>query len=187
MGERHEAHVVEVERMRRGAVGERGVRGAGSRRRPKYNALPAAARSERFANDPRRGLVGARQGDADGVEHGRSRSRARVRGRRPGRDETTEARDRCLHHTPPPVVAASGFPIAAMNLCLIYTQSSGGLTAGADSFVLATMTHGPGSVSARLTAFVRSRSSRTVAVAGAPSARATASRSAPCAVAVSCP
>ena len=48
-----------------------------------------------------------------------------------------------------PRVASSGWPIAAMNRCLMNTQSSGGFTVGADSSTLATMTHGPGSVRER--------------------------------------
>ena len=79
--------------------------------------------------------------------------------------------------------------MAAMNRCLMKTQSSGGFTDGATSCTFATITHGPASARARVTIAANWPGSRTlVAVAVNPIARAAAlSRSAPCFVAVSWP
>jgi hypothetical protein len=43
----------------------------------------------------------------------------------------------------PGEVAASAPPIAAMNRCLMNTQSSGCFCVGADSMIFATIIHGP--------------------------------------------
>ena len=53
-------------------------------------------------------------------------------------------RPRRLPQIVPPSVAVSAHPIAAMNRCLMHTQSSGGFVVGAPPFTFATITDGPG-------------------------------------------
>ena len=176
MGQRHETHVVVVERVRRRPVGQRGVARRRPKRGPEHMAGSAGLPLHHLLHDPRGRFGGAGQRHANGVEQRARRCGPRGGRRRPGGDKATQV------HSAAPVTEDSGLPSADMKRCLMNTQSSGGLAVGADSFTLATMNSGPtrGTAPARRS----SSSERTVAVAAIPIARAAASRSAPCAVGV---
>ena len=74
MRERHEAHVVEVERVRGGTVGQRRRARAGTLIRADDRARVAALDRDLFADDAARGLGTPGQRHADGVEKRRRRA-----------------------------------------------------------------------------------------------------------------
>src|SRR5205823_6564499 len=142
-----------------------------------HTARPTAFGCDHTMHDLRRLCRGAGKHHADRVEDRPAGDRAR---RSRGIARPNELRPR--RHRGPSV---SGFPIAAMNRCLIDTLSSGGFAAAPDSVTLAVMTHGPGSTRAREMADRSSCSLRVQTADPTPRARATPARSAPWAVAVS--
>src|SRR5205823_3533701 len=120
----------------------------------------------------RRRLARTCQCHADRVEE-RARSNRSRGGWRLGADrENREALHRAV------AVADSGLPIAAMNRCLMNTQSSGGFAVGADSAIFATITCGRRAACAAARLRRKSASSCAV-VASTRIARAAAARSAP--------
>ena len=190
MRQRHEAHVVVIERVCRGSVREaaapvasaRGAHAPRRRRRLRHSrprCTPRLAGSAAPASmTPMVSSTAASRDDSQ-------RRRLRVRTNSPSCSGSTASssdfispRLRCRR--------ASALPIAAMKRCLMNTQSSGGLATGADSVDLRDDRPGPGFARAPVhdRGFDRQRS-RTVCVALKPIALAAVSRSAPCAVAVS--
>jgi hypothetical protein len=150
VGERDEAHVVVVERVRGGTVGQCrvgsggaqtgadddttfGVAGANHLRQgyggpPKPWAKaedPASMKLKRGLNDACHRFDGAGQRDADRIEQGGRGARTSGGGRLRGGDKLRERRQRRLRsrdgHAAPPDVTASGWPIADMKRCLMNT------------------------------------------------------------------
>jgi hypothetical protein len=86
MRERHEAHVVVVERVGRGAVGERCTRRTRPDVRAQDRRSPFAEGRDHALHGSGGGLARPREHHADGVEKGRRRAMPRVCGR-PGVDD----------------------------------------------------------------------------------------------------
>jgi len=127
MRQRHETHVVVIQRVRGRAVRQGRIRPARAPRRPQHPARPLSVLFDDALDDSRRRLGGAGEGHTDRVEQ-RARGRDARRDRRLGRRDEIGKGQRDA-----PCVAVSGLPMAAMNRCLMNTQSSGGLAVGADS------------------------------------------------------
>ena len=123
MRQRHEAHVVVVERVRGGAVGERRVAGARRAARCRARGTGRRRRAVDDALDDARGrLGGAGQRHADRVEQRARAAAARAAARRRRRRRRTRrgSQRRSVD------VRIPGCRCAAMKRCLMNTQSSGG-------------------------------------------------------------
>ena len=127
MRERDEAHVVVVERVRGGAVGERRVRRADAR-----SAVPSTRHGRRRRRPRRRcwtmragrlGRAGERHADRVETRAPRRRARAVGRRRRAGHDEVGRgvADGRVDAGSEPSPASRSALPIAAMKRCLMNT------------------------------------------------------------------
>jgi hypothetical protein len=108
MDRRRQHVVVEVQRVRRGAVGERRSVGAGARPGSEHGARSRGVRRYHLLHDPRGRFGCARQHHADCVEDGARRDRARRR--RWGRVDDEAGK---IQH--------SAFPMAAMKRRLMPT------------------------------------------------------------------
>ena len=100
MRQRHEAHVVIVERVRGRAVGQRRAAHAGPVRRPEDAAGITAFRRHHLPDDEARRFRNAGQSDADCIEHGNRGARVCAGRGRGLADEVSEpcSRSRGLAH-----------------------------------------------------------------------------------------
>src|SRR5688572_1090854 len=138
MRERHEAHVVVIERVRRGSVRQRRARGTRAGGSAEHLADASTFAGHDALHNPARRFTRSGENDTNGVEHGRSRASTSLSRRRRADHEFTQLfRNRHVFGylvmisdylvTSPgidaPDVPLSGLPIAAMKRCLMNTQS----------------------------------------------------------------